>query len=666
VPHIFADTEEGAAYALGYCMAEDRLEDILKNILIATGHAAKHFGAEFIPTDVGMRMIENERVVREYYDTSTHIVTRLSKATADGLRQYMQEHPGDVPEWAPAVEDYHPLAIGRVMILQWPLGTIMDDYGDRDKPQDLPPQRGSNGWAVSPERTAMGSAVLLADPHLSWGSLQYFYEARVRGGSLAMAGYFIPGVPLLGIGHTDHVGFACTTGGPDTSDVFVVEVNPQLQYKYNGEWHTPEIEMTTLEVKGQADIPVPLVRTELGILVPDPEMKNPDEEQGVAYIGRSLYFDDTGLVEQMYRMCLAKDAGEFFDALGMNHFMEQNVIFADRKGNIGYVRTGRVPIRPDGYDWSRPVPATPETEWQGIHPIEDLVHIMNPASGYLQNCNISPANMMVDSPMTPDQYPDYIYNVSWDDTNPRGQRSRSVLHATTSMTVEDAKALTLDVYDIYAKNWKQAISKAVESFAGVRMNDGDYAYVADTLMNWDGRFTMDSSGALLMYVLRQHANEVYEPGPIYESGAISDENAAKLAIALEQVVDYMRETYNSVETPYGEAFRVGRGGRSYPSSAAEFGKTETLYDIEYDPDPAQPGTYIAKGGSMATTLMIMREEGIESYTISPWGQSMDPDSPHYLDQAEKLLGPLKLKKVHFTREAVEAQEGMSVSELSVP
>ncbi len=665
VPHVFADSEVGAAFATGYCMAEDRLEDVLKNILIATGYAAKQFGSDYIPTDAGMRLVQNDQIVREYYDSTTHVVARMSKATADGIRTYMQEHPDKVPEWAPDVEDHHPLAIGRLLILQWPLGAIMNDYFSRDGGEEMNPVRGSNGWAVSPDRTEMGAAILLADPHLDWGSLQYFYEARVHGGSLAMAGFFIPGAPLLAIGHTGNVGFACTTGGPDTSDVFYVEANPQMQYKIDGEWKTPEIEMSMIEVKDGMNIPLPIVRTELGILVPDPDMKNPDTEKGLAYIGKSPYFSDTGLVEQMYRMCLAKDAHEFYDALGMNHFMEQNVLFADRKGNIGYVRTGRTPIRPEGYDWSKPVPAGPDTEWQGIHPIEDLVQVMNPAIGYMQNCNISPANMMVDSPMTPDKYREYIYNVSWDRNNPRGKRATRVLHETGRMTAEDAIALAMDVTDIYAESWTSAIQAAVEGHAGARMDDPDYNYAANTLMNWDGQFRADSSGALLMYVLRSKVTEVYDPEPLYEGEAPSDENLAKLADAVEAVAAYMNETYKTVELPYGGAFRAGRGTRSFPSSGADFGRTETLYDIEYEAVEEEPGIYMAKGGSMATTLMIMREEGIESYTISPIGQSKDPESPHYVDQAERLLGPLKMKPVHFTRAEVEQQD-MTVMELTVP
>src|SRR5690606_10807954 len=138
-----------------------------------------------------------------------------------GVRKFVSENPDALPDWAPALEDFHPMALGRTMILQWPLGTIMDDYGNRDET----PPFASNGWAVMPKRTTEGAAILCADPPLSWANIQVFYEARFTGGDLVQNGFFLLGVPLLAIGHTEHIAFACTTGGPDTSDVYALKIN---------------------------------------------------------------------------------------------------------------------------------------------------------------------------------------------------------------------------------------------------------------------------------------------------------------------------------------------------------------------------------------------------------------------------------------------------------
>ncbi len=93
-------------------------------------------------------------------------------------------------------------------------------------------------------------------------------------------------------------------------------------------------------------------------------------------------------------------------ALENGRIMPQNVMMADTSGNIYYQRTGKVPIRPSGYDWSRPVDgSTSRTEWLGFHKSADLIQLLNPPQGYMQNCNTPPDTMLVGSPLTTDKYP---------------------------------------------------------------------------------------------------------------------------------------------------------------------------------------------------------------------------------------------------------------------
>ena len=652
VPHIHAETEEAAAYALGYAMAEDRLKDLCENILIATGRAAAEFGPDFLQTDIAMNMVKNDERCRAYFEEKDNEVTRMSAALMRGVRQFVEENPDALPLWAPELEDHHPMAIGRTMILQWPLGTIMSDYGRRDEA----PAFGSNGWAVMPARTAEDAAILCADPHITWETIQVFYEARFTGGGLVQNGFFLLGVPFLAIGHTEHVAYACTTGGPDTSDVYAMKINEDGQYEFEGEWHDPETEMLTIAVKNFGEIEFPLVTTRYGFVVPDPSGKNPDTENGVMYVGRSLYFDDMGLVEQMYRMVHAKNAAEFHEAIGMNHFMEQNLIFADREGNIGYVRAGRVPIRPEGYDWRRPVPGnTAATDWLGIHPLEDLVQIMNPEQGYLQNNNISPANMMVDSPLTPDNYPEYIYNVSWDENNPRGQRALDVLDANDNMSVEDAIALVMDVYDIWAKPWQAALETAVEKHgAALLAENEDFAAGFSHLQAWDGETVPDSVGALWMMELRLASRGKLNTEAVAMGEDLSDGDQAALVAVLAEVATTMHNKYGGNDVAWGDVHVVGREGQYFPVAGMDYGSrgdltlSETLFNTQYKNLDDGSGRRVANNGSGTPMLMILRPEGIESYSVVPWGQSGDAASPHFMDQGEQLYSQRQMKRNWFS------------------
>lgn len=666
VPHIYADTPADAAYGLGYAMAEDRLADIHQNAHIALGTAAEHFGPGFVQTDFAMRLARNAALCREYWPNAPDHVRVPGDRFVEGVKAYAAEHPEAVPDYAIELEGWHTAAIGRTMILQWPLGTLMDDL--KGKPERSP--FASNGWAVSPSRSADNCAILLTDPHLTWEHVALFYEARVFGGELVMNGFFICGTPLIGLGHTEHVGWACTTGGPDTSDVYMLPARKAalgFEYQYEGEWRMPQLKVFTIKVKGE-DRPrvMPAAYTVHG-----PLLAEPDLDMGVVYAGKTPYMDDTGFVEQQYAMCMAKNAHEFFEALGMNSFMEQNIIFADREGNIGYARVGRTPIRPDGpWDWSRPVPGdTAATQWLGIHDIRDLVWIMNPEQGYLQNCNISPQQMMVDSPLTPDRYPSYIYNVSWDKSNPRGRRAVQLLEEHDRITVEDAKAITMDVYDLLAAPWQEALQAALAA-AGDGPDEETRA-AAESIARWDGQFTAGSEAAP---VYRQWRLNCAEAGVDVEAiaggKALPGDQQELLLQVLSKTLAEMRALYGDRwPVTWGDVHVVGRSGQYFPCDGADFGRgangTETLRDVESSEQPKGSGRLVARSGSMSAMLMFFHKDGIESYTTTQWGQSANPDSPHHVDQARELFGPRRMKPAWFTKASL-LENLASEKVLSVP
>lgn len=656
VPHIYADTPVEGAYALGYAQAEDRLEDIYINVRIAVGRMAEVFGPEHVETDFIMRMVRNAAVCQEKWPEAEPVVRDMCAAFVDGVKAFVAEHPDEQPACALELEPWHCAAIGRAMILSWPLGLLMDEL----KRKSENPGFGSNGWAVAPARSADGCAILLTDPHLTWEGLAVFYECRVHAGELEMCGFCIAGSPVIALGHSAHVGWACTTGGPDTSDVYMLPVKKDLfglptQYQYEGKWRTARVRIISIPVAGQ-DRPVvkPAMYTLHG-----PIIEEPDLEKGVAYAGKTPYMDDLGLLGQSYAMVTAQDAGEFFDALAMNHLMEQNIIFAGREGAIGYARVGRTPIRPAGYDWSKPVPGhTSATQWQGLHPLEDLVHIMNPPQGYLQNCNISPANMMKDSPLTPDKYRDYIYHVSWDDQNPRGEHATRLLDEDARITEEEAKAITVNVYDIKSPAWQKALDAAVNTDAGANMlKDAETARAVTALAGWDCRFAKDSAPATLMWQWRLRSEKRVDTGRIAAEAELSAEEKQTLLETLREALAHLQATYGRWDVAWGDMHVVGRGGVYYPYGGADFGHganlTETLRTVQGRELDDGSGRHVARMGCMSTMLMFFHEDGIESFSCVPWGQSGNPESPHYMDQGRELFSKRKLKPTWFSQEALK-------------
>src|SRR5580704_14820645 len=548
VPHIYAKTAAEGAYGLGYAQAQDRLDDIYIAIRSGLGRLCEALGKnkDRLEQDYIMKVCRNEELAKEYWDKKApkHI-KEVTQNFAAGIQRYVDEHPEKASKFALKIEPWYVLTVGRAMILRWPLGTIMDDLKHgREKErtaQNLPMR--SNEWCVAPTRSADGESILLSDPHLTWEGLAVMYEARVHAGDLHMNGFFLAGSPILGIGHNQHVGWALTTGGPDTSDVYKMKFKMGLppKYEYDGKWRVAKMRFITVEIKDAPAFVRPALYTHLG-----PLLTEPDRKTGEAYVGASPYLDSMGLSDEFFRMAMGRNVHDVYNALGMNQYNEQNVMFADDSGSIAYVRNGATPIRPAGYDWSAPVPGTSSaTAWKGIHPIDDLVHIFNPAAGYMQNCNISPQNMMVGSPLTPDKYPRYIYNVSWDDNNPRGKRITHLLNADHCVTQEDAKRFTTDVKDILAEVWKATLQTAVSTVGAEHMKDPEFAAAVKAIEAWDGFYLPEYKATALYKFWRLKCGDKLNLTPLGQ-GKPLDEATNK------QLLDLLAKTIAEMKTRYGK------------------------------------------------------------------------------------------------------------------
>jgi acyl-homoserine-lactone acylase len=651
VPHIFADTWADAAYAMGYAQAEDRLEDIYKNIRTALGTMAEAFGEEYVEQDYILRLFKNGEFMEEYWKTAPDYLRDIADSFVRGVEAYLAEHPEKKPEFALDLHGWQCAAVGRAMILQWPLGVLKDEV---DKKKEAPPF-GSNAFAVAPSRSAEGCSILMTDPHLTWEGMAVFYEARIHTKDLDLCGYFLVGSPAPALAHNANVAWACTTGGPDTSDVYMVKLNPQnvTQYEYNGTWHTFDAKPITINVKDKAQQIKPALYSLYGPLVDEPDTK-----RGIAYCGTTPYYDQTSLFEQMYTMAKARNCDEFYQALAMNQFMEQNVLFADRDGNIQYVRTGRTPIRPEGYDWSVPVPGgTEATRWLGIHDIRDLVQIKNPPQGYFQNCNVSPAVMMRDSPMTPDKYKRYIYNVLWDTNSPRGKRLLELLDADHSITKEKAIAYMTDVYDLLAKPWQAALEKAADEVGAHKLTDPALAKAVKDILEWDGRYLKDSTAALIFKFWRLKCENVINIATIADGNDLSIEDKMKMLDLLSETLADIKAKYGSLDAKWGDVNLIGRDERYFPLESADFGggkdkkdQTETVFDAATRETPKGSGKYVAFNGSGTMMISFLHKDGIESYSLVAWGESSDPKSPHHVDQSEKLYTHRQLKPTWFRKE----------------
>ena len=629
VPHIFAATLADGAYGLGYAQAEDRFEQIFSNYRQAAGRSAEIRGASAVEKDFQQHLAGHETVCRRRYPELPSEVRAMCEAFQAGVRAYLAEHPEKHPTNALAMEPWMVPALSRMLIFNWPMGAANRKLSQRNDWHFF-----SNEWAVRPERTADGAAFLLIDPHVHLEGEFRFYEFRLHAGGHDISGFAPAGGPFIGVGHNAFLGWACTTGGPDTTDIYVEQTESanSKRYCYDDGWREMTSEPVTIAVKNSPPVVRTLERSHHGPIAL--------REGKKAYAIACPYFDQIDFITQNYRAMTAHNLAEFDAAAAMCQLMEQNLMYADVDGNVRYIRTGRVPIRPSGFDFSKPVPGdTSKSEWLGIHPMKDLVQVLNPSTGYLQNCNIGPDMMARGLKLDLAAYPKYISNIGPGVTGSRGRRAVELLEAHPKLTVAEAMAIVFDTHADRCERWQAALRDAAKK---INPDKAELHKAVETLLAWNGMMDQDSVGATLYRGWRQFAGD---------HKLSADSSASKLIDALGETVAWLTKNYGTSEVAYGQVNRIRRGEKSWPFSGGDSGGgAMTLRAMASKLDGK---VFYGHSGQNWTQLVQFRRGAVRSWSTTPFGESDDPSSPHYTDQAEKLFSRDQLKPTWFQPSELE-------------
>lgn len=637
VPHIFSKTPAGAAYGSGYAQAEDRLEEILRNYRKAEGTMSEVFGPQYFEHDFRQRLWRHRDLAREAYSKQPAHIRQVIDAYHAGLTRYMKEHPEKVPGWAPRPQPWHQIALGRYIIFGWPEGEMMGKLVRAGVAPEIPAYaapayRGSNEMLIAPARTAKRTAIAIIDPHLSWYGEFRFYEIRLYGGDFKVSGAAIAGLPFPSLGHSAYCSIAMTTGGPDTSDIFEEELGDG-QYRYGGLWKPLLSRTDKIGVKTDSGVEWREVRFEDTLHGPIVAHKN-----GKGYSAATPYAKETGLMEQSYAMMSAHNLAEMKTALSGLQLMQQNVMIGTVDGDIYYLRNGRVPIRPKGCDASKPLPGgTGECDWQGLHKLEELVQILNPPQGYMQNNNISPQYMMKDSPLTPDKYPADLYNPPNPPVHQRSQQSVADLAAAAQVTAEQAIAIAFSSGVYHSELWQARISKAAKP--GSKF--------AEMLTRWDRRSEASSRAALGFYLFKKSFPEIVSR-EVDPPAALTDDQVRE---ALDKA-EWRLNAEFPTDATYGTLFRVGRTGgqRTYPVSGGTLRDAGMATPRAISFSKGAGSEMVGHTGQTSTQIVILSKPP-RSFMVIPLGESDDPKSAHWDDQAEKLFSKSIAKPTYFMRPA---------------
>jgi penicillin amidase len=556
-------------------------------------------------------------------------------------------------------EPWHVMAFGRQAMLE--LCYRYTRLSNTFLPRRHPPiwsASGSNGWAIGPKRTKSGAAMLMSSPHLPWFGFSTIYEAHLRSGQgweFCGAAFF--GNPNMSFGHNRSLGWTLTTNEPDIADVWVETfddpTNP-LAYRYAGGYRNATEWTTTIRVKsgsGTTDRQYTLRKTHHGPVV--------RHEGGSKYLAaRIAGLNKVVMLPQCMRMVRAQNYSQFRAALDMQQFPMMNMVYADREGNIAYQYNGLVPRRDDRFDWSQPVDgADPRTEWRGIHPVSDLPHLLNPADGFLQNCNSSPFTTCETGNLHPTDFPRYMCEDAGDDKR-RAKMSRQLLGAMNEVEMQGVIAAAFDTTVYWAQT---SLPHYQRRFEQLRRDNPQLATEVEPylshLADWDCRITRESTQATLCAAWYEELFGAGYPAETLLPQYV--ESPEKEFVALKVAATRLATTYGDWRVAWSDVYRSQRHPHcvdllslpfddrspSLPSLAGP-GPMGVIFTQYYSPTLRIPfvRTLNKRYGIVGTAYLAVYEFGnlVRGASAINFGVSGDPGSPHFADQA-KLLSDKRLK-----------------------
>ncbi len=675
MPHIDGPTDDAVLFGFGYCQAEDYFWQLEDSYVMGLGRYAELHGKQFLSKDMRNRAFEIPQRSKADYAKLDPQPRRAGAAFAEGVNYYLKTHPETKPRLLERIEPWYLLAFARAATLELVGGhvhvstsEVPNEYPKRQLEEEVEEASGSNAWAIAPSKTRSGNAMLVINPHQPYYGYGQFYEAHLRSGAgwnFTGAAFF--GTPLPVIGHNEYCGWGMTTNEPNVGSSWIEtfdDPDEPLNYRY-GDGYRRAVEWTdTIQVRvgrRMEDVDCTFRKTHHGPIV----KKLGDNKYVSAQIAR-LY--EAVLSRQSIRMIYSKNVNEFRDAMSMLQLPLFNVIYADKQGDIFYVYNGIVPKRDTEFDWEKPVDGSdPRTEWQGIHPFEDLPQVLNPSSGYIQNCNSTPYTTADDSGPAIGDYPAYMVEDRFDDKR-RAKMSRWLLREANDLTFDKLEKLAFDTHVYWAltefPRFERKFGRLQESDPGLAAQVEPYL---KHLLDWDCIGTLESTQATLCVAWYEELYGFGYPAETLKPRFVSNE--AEQFKALITAAKKLNAMFGDWKVPYGEVNRLQRHADvadfykipfsdSQPSlpSAGMPGPPGVVFTMYFTPSIYLPPIKLMKKhyAVVGTSYMCIVEFGdrIQSKSLLQYGASGDPQSPHFFDQA-KLLSERKMKDNYIYWDDVE-------------
>jgi len=667
VPHIYGKTDADAVFGLLYAQCEDDFNRVEMNYIWAIGRLAEVEGEDLLYSDLRARLFMTKAEAINNYEASPEWLKELCIAFADGINYYLHTHPEVKPDLITHFEPWMPMYFSEGSIggdiERVSTKKIKAFYEDKERlviveeaeHPDLGEPGGSNGFAISGDLTESGNAMLLINPHTSFffrGEVHVVSEEGLNAYGAVTWGQF-----FVYQGFNEKTGWMHTSTYTDVIDEFVetiVETDDGLKYKYGEELRPVETLKVNLKYKDGQEIKerkFPIYRTHHG-----PITQKIDDK----WVATALMWEPVKALIQSYTRTKLNGHEEFREMMNMCTNSSNNTVYADAGGNIAYYHGNYIPIRDVQFDYTKPVDGSnPATDWQGLHTVDEAIKVINPANGWIQNCNSTPFTSAAENSPKVEDYPRYM---SINRENWRGVHAIRLL--------KEAKDLTLDklidlAYDPYLPVFELMIPGLITAYDQSASSDKSLQEVIEELRNWDFAVSKESVAmSLAHYYGINYIRTGIAPDGLssmeriryFASDSPNDEKLAIFNVAVEKLTN----DFGTWNTPWGEISRYQRLSgdidQQFDDGAPSIsvGLTSSRWGAlaAYGSRTSQVTKRIY--GTRGNSFVAVVEFGdkLKAKTLLAGGQSSDPNSPHFDDQAQRYADA-KFKDVAYYRKDVE-------------
>lgn len=564
VPHIYAEDKHDLYYSLGYVHAQDRLWQMTLSQMTAEGRFAEFFGKDLLPYDKLQRTLGFWRTAQKIEQTLSDSTRNILQAYADGVNSYTKKHPKSLPiqfslaemepiEWTVT----HSIALARLMAWELNLAwkseltyAYLSEQLSSEKFSELKPENqfltneniqdssqtwaetimpilqkneklrrltgrqgshvGSNAWAVSAEKSTSDTPLLAGDPHLGLNIPGKWYEVHLNVDGQNLSGATLAGTPMIVLGQNDHLAWSLTNIMLDDTDFFQERVNPQNpdQYVLDSLAGDPlyqkfEYQKEIIKIKDADNTVFTRRLTKHGPVISDVLSEQEYFKDRVITM-RWTGHDVSNEMEALFTMNWAQSFEEFQKGARDFKVPGQNVIYADKSGNIARLSLANVPIREpnpillrDGWD--------PSQDWKDYVPYEELPSEINPDRGWVANAN---------NPVGGKDYPHYL-SAYWE-TGFRYERIQQYLQQDISFSAEAFQEMQNDPYSLFARDITQLILPVLKE-----AENEDFETAISYLENWDFSYEPSETAASIfdIFLLRLSKNTFQDEmtAPVYEN-----------------------------------------------------------------------------------------------------------------------------------------------------